>query len=209
MICIGSSTGGPPVLETILAALPENLSTPMVIAQHMPGVFTASMAKRLAQMCNLPVHHAADQMPLQRRAVCVAEGGKQIHIKRLGPARWELLINDDPPDAPYRPCVDVLFRSAAEAIGPCVPSIVLTGMGNDGLEGGRVLPDAGAVLLARNEESCVVYGMPKAVTEQALTAASLPLDQIAQSIRSLTGDARASSVHSLSPPASTSNPRSR
>lgn len=185
VICIGSSTGGPPVLETILTALPAELTVPIVIAQHMPATFTASMAERLDQICRLKVVHAADGMPLERRTVYIAPGGKHTHIRKVSLARWRLQVNHEPADALYRPSADALFTSAAQAMGSRVLAIVLTGMGHDGLEGSKVLHKHGATVLAQSEETCVVYGMPKAVTEHALIAASLSPSAIAQCIRTI------------------------
>jgi two-component system chemotaxis response regulator CheB len=184
-VCIGSSTGGPPVLETILTRLPASLGVPVVVAQHMPGIFTASMAERLNQMCNLPVVHVEQSMPLERGKVYIAPGGRQLHLTRTGTLTRQLLVNDLPADALYKPSVDILFASAAEAIGRRVLAIVLTGMGVDGLEGARALHQREAVILAQNEPTCVVYGMPKAVTENALVAASLDPQQIAAALTAL------------------------
>jgi two-component system chemotaxis response regulator CheB len=185
VICIGSSTGGPPVLETIIRAVPATLRLPVVIAQHMPAVFTASMSERLHQISAIPVVHVADNMPLERGRVHICPGAKHTHIERIGLGRWKLRVNDEPASAPYRPSVDALFMSAASAMGSRVLGIVLTGMGNDGFEGGRLLHARGATLIAQNSDSCVVYGMPKGITENALVVASLTPDKIAQTIASL------------------------
>lgn len=185
VICIGSSTGGPPVLETILAKLPQTLATPIVVAQHMPALFTRSMAERLNELCQLPVKHAEDGMPLEPRTIYIAPGAQHIHIHKLSLARWELRVNDEPKTAIYRPSVDALFESAAQAMQSRVLAIVLTGIGNDGLAGARELHSRGAVILAQSEETCVVYGMPKAVTQAALPIACLPPCDIAKAIATL------------------------
>ncbi len=185
VICIGSSTGGPPVLETILTALPATLNIPIVVAQHMPAIFTASLAQRLATMCRLRVLHATDRMPLERRTIYISPGGMHTHIKKVGLARWELAVSHEPAAAVYRPSVDALLASAAIAMGPRALGVVLTGMGNDGFEGGSQLHARGGVVLGQNEETCVVYGMPKALTENAIVAASLPPEKIAQSLITL------------------------
>lgn len=185
VVCIGSSTGGPPVLETILGALPEGVQTPIVVAQHMPAVFTKSMSQRLDDLCAVRVLHIEDGMPLDRRAIYIAPGGKHTHIDRVGLARWRFRVDDEPAHAIYRPGVDALFESAANAVGGRVLGIVLTGMGNDGLIGGQILHKRGATLLAQNADSCVVYGMPKGITEQGLVAASLPPERIAQALKTL------------------------
>ena len=185
VICIGSSTGGPPVLEKILGALPDTIQAPIVVAQHMPAVFTKSMSQRLDQICALKVVHAEDGMQLERRTIHICPGAKHTHIEKAGLARWKLRIGDDPKEALYRPSVDALFESAAASVGSRVLGVVLTGMGNDGLKGGQILHKKGATLLAQSADTCVVYGMPKGITEQALVAASLPPEKIAQAIKAL------------------------
>jgi len=185
VICIGSSTGGPPVLETILAALPETLSAPVIVAQHMPEVFTRSMAARLDDLCPLRVLHAADHMRLEPRTIYIAPGGRNIHLKKIGLARWEILVNDEPRNAIYRPNVSALFASAAQATGSRTLAVVLTGIGDDGLDGAREVHQKNGVILAQNEETCVVYGMPKAVTQAAIVQASLAPTDIARSLQSL------------------------
>ena len=189
LICIGSSTGGPPVLEKILPKLPETLSAPIVVAQHMPKIFTESMSERLNEQCQLRVIHAEDGMAIERKTIYIAPGGQHTHIVKKGLAKWALAINDDPKDAHYRPSVDALFYSAAKATGRRTLGIVLTGIGQDGMHGGRALHDLGAPIIAQSSETCVVYGMPKAVTENALIRASLSPEQIAESLLSLASGA--------------------
>lgn len=189
VICIGSSTGGPPVLETILAALPATLTAPIVIAQHMPRIFTQSMAQRLNEMCPLKVVHAEDGMPLASHTVHIAPGGQHLHIDKVGLAKWRLRVSDEPKDHIYRPSVDALFSSAAAAVGKRTLGIVLTGIGDDGLDGGRELHALGATLLAQSQETCVVYGMPKAVTQAAITAASLSPTEITRCLVAMCGPA--------------------
>jgi two-component system chemotaxis response regulator CheB len=185
VVCIGSSTGGPPVLETILASLPASLTTPVIIAQHMPRVFTASMAERLDELCPLEVVHAEDGMPLSSRSVYVAPGGQHLQVHKQGLASWRLSVGDEPREHAYRPSVDALFASAAAATGKRTLAIVLTGIGDDGLDGGRALHALGAPILAQSQETCVVYGMPKAVTRAAITLASLSPTEITRSLLSL------------------------
>lgn len=187
IVCIGSSTGGPPVLKTILTALPASMTTPVVVAQHMPEVFTQSMAEWLASACQMRVLHAEDHMPIENKTIYIARGGHNIHINKIGLAKWELLVNHLPKEAIYKPSVDALFHSAAKVTGSRTLAVVLTGIGNDGLEGGKALHARGGVILAQNAESCVVYGMPKAVTENALIAASLAPQQMADSLKTLGG----------------------
>lgn len=185
VVCIGSSTGGPPVLEKILEALPATFNTPIVVAQHMPAVFTQSMTERLNDSCNLRVVHVDQRMPLEPRTIYIARGSHNIHIRKLGLARWELITNKEPADTIYWPSVDVLFHSAAQHTGSRTLAIVLTGIGEDGLLGATELFKRQSVILAQDQETCVVYGMPKAVTEKALIAASLPPEEIAKSLLTL------------------------
>jgi two-component system, chemotaxis family, protein-glutamate methylesterase/glutaminase len=185
VICIGSSTGGPPALETILAPLPAAAAAPVVVAQHMPELFTRSLAERLARTCAYRVLHAEDGMPLESRTIYIAPGGRHTHIHRLRLAQWKLAVNHEPTDAIYRPGVDALLHSAAHATAARTLAIVLTGIGQDGLAGATALHAAGGVILAQSEASCVVYGMPKAVTQAGLISASLCPKQIARSLRTL------------------------
>ena len=193
VICVGSSTGGPPILEKIFAALPASFPTPIVVAQHMPAVFTKSMTERLDQDCQMRVLHAEDRCALEPRTIYIAQGNHNVHLRKLSLARWELVINKEPSDTIYWPSADVLFKTAAESTGQRTLAIVLTGIGEDGLIGGRDLHAKGGVILAQDEASCVVYGMPKAVTEKALTTATLTPDQIITSLLTLASPSAAAS----------------
>ena len=185
VVCIGSSTGGPPVLEKILTAIPASFKTPIVVAQHMPEVFTRSMAERLGRTCNLPVIHAEDGMPVAPGTIFIAPGGQNTHLKKIRLARWQLLVNSEPKEALYKPNVTALLHSAAQATLSRTLAIILTGMGEDGLEGARELHECGGTIIAQDEETCVVYGMPKAVTQNGLVAASLSPDSIAKVLASM------------------------
>lgn len=185
VICIGSSTGGPPVLETILTAVPETMHTPIVVAQHMPEMFTVSLSERLSQVCRVRVVHVADGIPLERRTIYIAPGGKHTHIRKAGLGKYILSANSEPASAIYRRSVDALFLSAGNAMGSRSMAIVLTGIGADGLVGARVIRQARGLIIAQSEETCVVYGMPKAVTENGLVAASLAPAEIAALMRSM------------------------
>lgn len=186
LVVIGSSTGGPPVLEQLIEAIPEHLAVPIVIAQHMPRLFTTSMSERMNGMCNVPVHHGSNGLPLQRGQVYVSPGEVHTRIRNAAPGRLRLEVSPFPQEALYRPSVNELFASAAKCCGKRVLGIVLTGMGDDGLMGGRAMHEAGAPLLAQDCDSCVVYGMPKAVTEAGIINASLTPAQIAGVLGKLT-----------------------
>ncbi len=184
LLAIGSSTGGPPVLESILVGLPNPLGAAVVVAQHMPEIFTKSMAERLARVCKLKVVHAESGMTVERETVYISPGGKNTRLCRAAPGRWRLECGVEPKTL-YMPSVDMLFQSAAEVVGGRTLGVVLTGMGDDGVRGAKTLHGKGGVILAQNEESCVVYGMPRAVTINGLTSASLSPEGLLKSIQSM------------------------
>ncbi len=185
LVCIGASTGGPPLLERILPALPADFSAAIIVAQHMPELFTRSITQRLANLCAMPVHHAEDGMSVANRQIHIAPGGHHLHVEKLALARYGIRISDQPASAPFRPSVDCLLSSAAHSAGRRALGIVLTGIGEDGLQGGRVLFNAGGTLLAQDERSSVVYGMPRAVTVHGLSAASLSPDALIETLMTL------------------------
>ncbi len=178
LIAIGSSTGGPPVLERILTALPTSAPA-VVVAQHMPSLFTRSMAERLAGVCKVPVHHAEHRAMVVQGHVYIGEGGKHLRVMRGPGGRACLEISDQPAAAPYKPSVNELLTSVASLFGHRAVGVVLTGMGDDGMLGAQAMRRAGATVLAQDAESSVVYGMPRAVAESGAATASLPPDQIA------------------------------
>lgn len=184
LIVIGSSTGGPPVLEHILSALPKDMSCPVVVAQHMPPLFTKSLSERLAQLCAIKVVHADGAMPLRAGSAYIILGGKHGRISGT-PGALRIEISDKPTTALYRPSVDELLQSASMCTGAQTLGVVLTGMGDDGARGGKALFDTGAKTIAQDAESCVVYGMPRSlVMANAATASARP-DAIAQAIAAI------------------------
>lgn len=184
VIVIGSSTGGPPVVETIVKALPPDLHMPVLVAQHMPAVFTASFAKRLDARSAVSVYEAENQMPLYPGTVYIGRGGLQMRIRPKLAGRWSLEVNDVPADALYKPSVNILFASAAKHVSGRSLGVVLTGMGDDGVEGAHAITDGGGVVLTQSAQTSVVYGMPKAVDDAGLTAASLSPAQISKILAS-------------------------
>lgn len=179
LVVIGSSTGGPPVLETILTALPADFPCPVVVAQHMPFMFTKSMSERLDEMCAVTTVHAEDGMALRAGCVYMIPGGKHGRVKRAG-ARLAIEVGEEPKSALYRPSANELFASGAGACGPRCLGVMLTGMGDDGVVGARLLHAAGGPIIAQDAESCVVYGMPRAVVDSGLACAAMPPQGIAQ-----------------------------
>ncbi len=178
VLLVGSSTGGPPALEKLLSPLPADFPLPIVIAQHMPALFTKSLSERLDHLCMVSVIQAAPGMPLHPGSVYIGEGGKHVRIVRSAAGRYALEVSDKPADALYKPSVNELFASGAKFAGARALAVVLTGMGDDGRIGATELKAKGGTILAQSAESCVVYGMPKAVNEAGLTIAALPPEQI-------------------------------
>lgn len=178
LVAIGSSTGGPNALTEVLGALPAGLPVPVVVVQHMPAVFTNFLAKRLDETCALTVHEGTDGMQLEPGNAYIAPGDFHIVVERRISGGFTLRTNQDPPENFCRPAVDVLFRSVAEAARGNVVAAVLTGMGHDGREGCVPLREAGAHIIAQDQATSVVWGMPGAVATAGLANDVLPLDAI-------------------------------
>ncbi len=191
LVCIGSSTGGPPVLETILGALPATTHCPIVVAQHMPEIFTRSMAERLDKMCALRVKHVEKREVIEAGYIYLACGGKHMQVHKLSSGKLEARVGTEPAEAVYRPSVDALFSSSAKATAARTLAVVLTGIGADGLKGGQELHKIGGTILAQSQETCVVYGMPKSVTEAGITTACLSPADIGKAISALATTAAA------------------
>lgn len=182
-ICIvGSSTGGPQALQTVISQLPDNLPVPVVIAQHMPPHFTKALALRLNDTCKPTVVEAADGMALTNGTVYIAPGGMQTRATKAG-----LKVTPDKGESLYKPSVDVLAESARSAFGKNVLGVMLTGMGADGAAEFVKLRKLGAYNIAQDQATSVVYGMPRSLVEAGGTDEVLPLDQIGARIRSALG----------------------
>ncbi|MCE0556257.1 chemotaxis response regulator protein-glutamate methylesterase [Motilimonas sp. E26] len=181
ILTIGTSTGGPVALQTVLTALPANFPLPILLIQHMPATFTAAFAARLNSLCKIKVKEAQDGDPIVKGQAYLAPGGKQMLVEGRG-ASARIRIIDGNDKVNYKPCVDITFASLAKLYQSKVLAIVLTGMGADGRDGGRMLKNMGATIWAQDEKTCVVYGMPQAVTKEGISSESLPLDKVAQRI---------------------------
>lgn len=181
---IASSTGGPPVLETILTELPRTLSVPVVIAQHMPALFTKSLAERLAGECAIKVVHGEAGMTLEAGTAYVLPGGEHGRVHKAA-GRYRLEVSSDPAAALYKPSANELFASASKASPRRVLAIVLTGMGDDGCEGAKALKSGGATVLAQDAATSVVYGMPRAVVNAGVADGALPPEQLARLLAGL------------------------
>jgi len=178
ILAIGCSTGGPDALTKVLQALPADLPVPVVVTQHMPPVFTRMFAERLDRSTQLHVVEATDGMELTAGWAYIAPGESHLVLHRRGTATLTQL-SGAPPENSCRPAVDVMFRSVAALYGASAYATVLTGMGQDGRGGAKVLRDAGAEILAQDEATSVVWGMPGAVVSAGLADEILPLDRIA------------------------------
>lgn len=181
LVVIGVSTGGPPVVQSILAALPADFPATILISQHMPATFTGPFANRLDSVSKLTVTEAVDGDKLKKGHAYVCPGGKHMGIRMRG-VLPEIAITLEPLDALYKPTVNVLMATAGEHMGPRTLGVMLTGMGADGVDGAKVLREKGGYLIAQSEASCVVYGMPKAVVDAKLANMVLDADEIAQAI---------------------------
>jgi two-component system chemotaxis response regulator CheB len=177
IIAMGSSTGGVEALRDIFAQLPPN-APPIVMAQHMPAAFTASMAKRLTSMSKIAVEEAVDGVQLRSGCAYLAPGGRHLKIERRG-NDFVCRLDDGPNVSGHKPSVDVLFSSVADAAGPRAVGVILTGMGRDGAEGLLKMRQAGARTVGQDEKTCVVYGMPKAAFVAGAVEVQAPLLDIA------------------------------
>ncbi|NMH65577.1 protein-glutamate methylesterase/protein-glutamine glutaminase [Shewanella salipaludis] len=181
LLLIGTSTGGPVALQKILTQFPADYPHPILLIQHMPAAFTPAFAARLNGLCKIQVKEAAAGDVLSPGHAYLAPGGMQMLVERAGTSgRIKVLAGNA--DMNYKPSVDITFASASKAFGGDILAVVLTGMGADGREGARMLKSVGANIWAQDEASCVVYGMPQAVTAAGLTSQSIPLDSMAESI---------------------------
>lgn len=183
IITIGISTGGPNALNQMLPKLPANINVPVLIVQHMPPVFTKSLANSLDKKCQLKVKEAEDKEPIRPNTVYIAPGGKQMKLVASPDGHNRLIkITDDPPENSCKPSADYLFRSIGDYYVGRTTAVIMTGMGSDGTKGLEVLKQKGAHIIAQDEHSCVVYGMPKAPTEKGLADIIAPLGKIAEEI---------------------------
>jgi two-component system chemotaxis response regulator CheB len=192
-LAIGVSTGGPAALDILLPALPGSYPLPVLIVQHMPELFTKLFAERLNGRCAMRVHEACEGEPVQAGTIYIAKGN--WHLEVLAGARpgtpHTLHLTQGAPENHCRPAVDVLFRSVAAVYGSGSLALVLTGMGSDGMLGSRVIREHGGTVLAQDQASSTVWGMPGAVANAGLAQKILPLPAVAQELIRLAGQRRA------------------
>lgn len=181
ILCIGTSTGGPNALETLFYRLQEPLLMPTVIVQHMPPVFTRTLAARLDRLSPNRVFEGEEQQLLEPGCAYIAPGGKHMEVQMVrGQARIHL--HEGPPENSCRPAVDTLFRSVAEIYGNAALGIILTGMGQDGLRGCRELRERGSHIISQDKSTSLIWGMPRAIEEANLAHKILPLELIPAAI---------------------------
>ena len=177
VVVVGVSTGGPVALSEFLPAFVKTAGVPVLIVQHMPAVFTAHLAEQLTKVCGLPVREATDGHELGAGDILLAPGGRHLKVASKG-TKVIVQIDDGPPENACRPAADVLFRSAAAVWGGATLAVVLTGMGKDGLKGSEAIHAAGGTILAQDEITSVVWGMPGHVARAGLAEAVLPIRQL-------------------------------
>jgi two-component system chemotaxis response regulator CheB len=182
VLLIGSSTGGPQALNAVVAQIgPVIDRAAVLITQHMPATFTTILAEHLARASQRPAREAVDREPVVPGRIYVAPGGRHMLVERVNNAPI-IALNDGPPVNFCKPAVDPLFTSAAQVWGPSILAVILTGMGSDGAHGAADIVTAGGSVVAQDEASSVVWGMPGAAANAGVCAAVLPLDQIAGKI---------------------------
>lgn len=186
LIAIGSSTGGPQALPEVLSGLKGRVRQPIVITQHMPAAFTNMLAVHLSRYTVYPTVEATHGQPLMPGHVYLAPGGRHLLVERRN-EKLVCVLDDGPPEHFCRPAVDPMLRSITGVLGGRALAVILTGMGQDGLAGCRGLVEAGGSVLAQNEATSIVWGMPGAVAQAGLCRAVLPLNRIAEEIIILAG----------------------
>jgi two-component system, chemotaxis family, protein-glutamate methylesterase/glutaminase len=186
IVAIGVSTGGPQALEFVLSQLPGDFPSAIVVVQHMPEGFTDMFARRLDEVCPLRVKEAQSGDMLQAGRVLVCPGSRHIKVKRL-PLGDIVVLSDEPRVNGHRPSADVLLRSVAEEFKNQAVGVLMTGMGDDGAEGLGAVKKEGGMTLAQSEESCVVFGMPKAAIERGYAIRVVGLDVMGSTLQAICG----------------------
>jgi len=181
VVVIATSTGGPPALQAIIPRLPDNLACAILVVQHMPLGFTRSLAERLDSRSELTVREAEDGDTIEPGLVFIAPAGRHMKVRRKG-TKVKVVLDDEPRSSLHRPSADVLMATVAQAYGSRALGVILTGMGADGVEGLRAIREAGGRTLAESEETCAIYGMPKAAVEAGVVDRSVPVTRVADEI---------------------------
>ena len=183
IVALACSTGGPKALQSVIPYLPKNLDAPMVLVQHMPAGFTKSMAERLDEISPIHVKEAEDGELLEKGTVYIAPGGKHMEVAKASGGGHKIVLNDMPPIGGLKPCADITYDSLTKSGYSQIVCVVLTGMGADGTKGIMELNRQKPVyVIAQNAQTCVVYGMPKAIADSGLVDEVVPLNEVAQTI---------------------------
>lgn len=191
IIGIGSSTGGPQALFKLLSNCQGSFKQPILITQHMPPTFTTILADHLTKASGCPVHEAKQGMVIEGGHIYIAPGDYHMTLKPCGKS-YQIELNREPHENFCRPSVDPMFRSIASHFGPKAIGVILTGMGQDGLEGSRKIVDSGGAIIAQDEATSVVWGMPGAVSNAGLCSAVSPLDELTLLLRRVASNSKAS-----------------
>ena len=182
LVALACSTGGPKSLQSVIPKLPENLDAPVVLVQHMPQGFTNSLAMRLDEMSKVRVKEAADGDILQKGWVYIAPGGKQMRVIKVGNV-YKIATTDEPARDALRPCANIMYESLMYSTFDEITCVVLTGMGADGTQGIGALGETNSIyVIAQDEATSVVYGMPKAIADSKQTDEIVPLEKVADAI---------------------------
>lgn len=182
LVAIGISTGGPQALRRILPLFPADFPVPIAVVLHMPVGYTAPFAQKLAEICKIKVVEAQDGTPLLPGTAVLAQAGRHLRVRQTSAGMLVAQLAVQPIENVHRPSVDVLFHSAAEVLHERVLGVVMTGMGDDGTKGAAWIKAAGGTILTESRDTCIIYGMPRAVDEAGLSDASVPLSAIPQAI---------------------------
>jgi len=181
VVAIGVSTGGPPALQAIIPGIPKNFPSGVLVVQHMPPMFTKSLANRLDGLSEVKVKEAEHGEPIVAGCVYIAPGDKHLKVRKWG-GNADVKLDDEPSNSLHKPSVDVLMTSVAETYGGASLGVILTGMGSDGANGISHMKQKGAKVIAQDEQTSVVYGMPRAIVERGLADKVSSLDNIARDI---------------------------
>jgi two-component system, chemotaxis family, protein-glutamate methylesterase/glutaminase len=185
VVTLGISTGGPFSLQKIIPMLPKDFPLPILIVQHMPPKFTKSLSDRLNSMSQITVKEAEHGETIKNGTVYIAQGGFHMKAVKSGLSAPTIEISEQPSTTLHRPSVDVMMESAVQAYGRNVLGVIMTGMGHDGLDGLKLIKSRNGYCLAQNEETCVVYGMPKSAVDAGIADAIVPLENIPETMMKL------------------------
>lgn len=181
IVAIGTSTGGPPALQAVIPSLPKEFPVPVLVVQHMPPTFTKSLANRLNGLSHLEVKEAENGDRIERGMVYIAPGNKHMTVRKDSGSHY-IKLSDEPADTLYKPSVDIMMNSVEDFYRGSTLGVIMTGMGSDGINALKRIKSEGGVIIAQNEESCVVYGMPRAAVDAGIADKITPVERIAHDI---------------------------